>query len=335
VLPFAASFDRLLEGGVDTMKITHDDVEAFAGRVVNLPRATVNEEREQVNRLRARLTAHIAKHPDFSLVKMLHGGSVAKGTALRNILDHDVAVYVRLADAPRAGAELVDWLADRLRDAYGGWIDSSQIEATTHCVNIHFKSSGIDIDVVPVLYKGDPDDRGYLISKIDGTPLLTSVRLHLDFVHARKRACPTDWAQVVRLVKWWVHQQGADFRFKSFMVELLCAHLLDTGKIVFDDYVAALDGFFDWILRTELSERVAFSDYYKASALPRRADVIEIFDPVNPENNVARLYTEKDQQRIVEAAARASDAITEARHATTRAQAIECWKIVLGDRFRG
>ncbi|ABD09520.1 hypothetical protein ThrDRAFT_04174 [Frankia casuarinae] len=321
------------------MKITHDDLAVFAGRVVNLPKATADEDRKQVNHLRERLHAHIAKHPNFSLVKMLHAGSVAKGTALRNVLDYDVAVYVRLAEAPQDGAELVDWLAERLREAYGGLIDPSQIEATTHCVNIHFKSSGIDVDVVPVLYEGDPDDRGYLVSKSDGRRLLTSVRLHLDFVRARKRACPTDWAQVVRLVKWWVHAQkdrDADFRFKSFMVELLCAHLLDTDKIVFSDYVTALDGFFDLVVRTELNERIAFTDYYPAYALPRqRTDVIEIFDPVNPENNAARLYTMKDQQRIVTAAERALDAITEARHATTRAQAIECWQVVLGDRFRG
>jgi hypothetical protein len=34
-----------------------------------------------------------------------------------------------------------------------------------HCVNVHFKSTGIDVDVVPVLYEGDADDRGYLIAK--------------------------------------------------------------------------------------------------------------------------------------------------------------------------
>ncbi len=60
-------------------KITHDDLATFAGRAVNLPKEIADEKRRQVNTLRERLTAHIAKNPGFSLVKMLHAGSVAKG----------------------------------------------------------------------------------------------------------------------------------------------------------------------------------------------------------------------------------------------------------------
>lgn len=326
------------------LKITHDDVAAFAARAVNLQRDTANERRRQVNTLRDRLATHIADNPGFSLVKMLHAGSVAKGTALRTFNDFDVAIYVKRDDAPVEETVLVEWTADRLREAYRGVLDPSQITPSTHCVNVHFKSTGTDVDVVPVLYEGDPDDRGYLIAKdsVDRTDwLLTSVRLHLDFVRDRRNACKDDWAQVVRLVKWWVREQrmhtpGDEFRFKSFMVELLCAHLLDTSRIDFTDYVAALDGFFDYVARTGLKERIAFDDYYAASALPsERVGEIEIFDPVNPKNNTARQYEEQDRVRIVDAAAAASDAITEASCATTKDQAVDCWRVVFGRGFRG
>jgi tRNA nucleotidyltransferase (CCA-adding enzyme) len=328
-----------------TPKITHADVAAFSGRAVNLPRDTAYAKREQVNTLRKRLKTHIASNPGFSLVKMLHAGSVAKGTALRTFNDFDVAIYVERDDAPVEEAELVAWTAERLREAYRGLLDPSQITPGTHCVNVHFKSTGTDVDVVPVLYEGDPGDRGYLIAKdaADRTHwLLTSVRLHLDFVQVRKDACKDDWAQVVRLVKWWVREQrmssgpGDEFRFKSFMVELLCAHLLDTSRVDFTDYVTALDGVFEYIVRTELRERIAFNTYYPASDLPaERVGEIEIFDPVNPKNNTARLYEERDRVRIVEAAEAALDAITEASYATTKEQAVKCWQVVLGNRFRG
>jgi predicted nucleotidyltransferase len=328
-----------------TPKITHADVEDFAGRVVNLPRQTAIDRRGQVNKLRERLKSHIALNPGFSLVKMLHAGSVAKGTALRTFNDFDVAVYVKRDEAPVEESELVEWLAERLREAYKGLLDPSQITPGTHCVNVHFKSTGTDVDVVPVLYEGDADDRGYLIAKdaADRTDwLLTSVRLHLDFVQARKNDCPGDWAQVVRLVKWWVREQVMSsppddkFRFKSFIVELLCAHLLDTARVQFTDYVAALEGFFDYVVRTELRERIAFDKYYPASDLPAaRVGEIEIFDPVNPANNAARLYEQRDRIRIVDAAEAALDAITEARYATTKDQAVKCWQVVLGSRFRG
>ena len=322
-------------------KITHDEVVGFADRAVNLPRVLANEKRKQVNTLRDRLAAYIANNQGFSLVKMLHAGSVAKGTALLTFNDFDVAVYVRKDQAPVEEAQLIEWIAERLREAYGGLIDPSQIQPGTHCVHIQFKSSGTQIDVVPVLYEGDPDDRGYLVAKDTGDRLLTSVRLHLDFVRARKNSCPGDWAQVVRLVKWWVREQGMRapdgvFRFKSFLVELVCAHLLDKNLIVFGDYVAALEGFFDYLVRTELTERIAFGDYYRSSTLPgTQVDEVEIFDPVNPNNNVARLYEITDRKRIVNAAEQALDAITEASFATTKAQAIECWQVVLGTKFRG
>src|SRR6185437_9552308 len=120
------------------------------------------------------------------------------------------------------------------------------------------------------------------------------------------------------------------------MVELVCAHLLDQGLATFEDFTNALEGFFDYVVRTELTERIAFTDYYTESALPKtRIGTIEVFDPVCPDNNVARLYDSVDQKRIVQAAEAALDAITEARYAATKAQAIECWQVVIGSRFRG
>ncbi len=324
---------------VPHLKITHDDLAAFASRVVNLPKPIADEKRKQVNTLRERLATHIANNPGFSLVKMLHAGSVAKGTALRTFNDFDVAVYVREQDAPDTDTELIEWMAARLREAYGGLIDPSQIVSGTHCVTITFKGSGTVVDVVPVLYEGDPDDRGYLIANGTGDPLLTSVRLHLDFIRTRKNDCPDHWAQVIRFVKWWSRNQKSqdgEFRFKSFMAELVCAHLLDAGAVAFDDYPSALEGFFDYVVRTELSERIAFTDFYKKSELPKEpVGMIEIFDPVNPTNNVARLYEAAQQKRIVLAAEAALDAITEASYATTKAQAVQCWQVVFGNRFQG
>ncbi len=182
-------------------KISHADLVAFAGRVVNLPREIAEEKRKQVNTLRERLTKHIAENPGFSLVKMLHAGSVAKGTALRTFNDFDVAVYVKKDDAPTKEAELLEWMAARLREAYGGLIDPSQIEVSTHCVTITFKASGTKVDVVPVLYEGDANDCGYLIAKDTGDRLLTSVRRHLAFVRVRKNVFPDYWAQLIRFVK--------------------------------------------------------------------------------------------------------------------------------------
>lgn len=318
--------------------IGHDVLASFAADRVNLPPEDAKACRERVNFLRERLEKYIEANPDFDLIKMLHAGSVAKGTALRTINDMDVAVYVRTAAAPDEG-QLVGWLADRLREAYKGYLDPSQIEAGTHCTTVTFKSGGIrKVDVVPVLYEGDSDDRGYLVSKDTGARLLTSVRLHLEFIRTRKKAYPDHFAQVIRLVKWWVRQQTAidtEFRFKSFLVELIVSHLA-TSDLRLTSYPDALMGVFGYIARTRLAERVAFRDYYDASALPAPTGApIEVFDPVNPENNVAFRYTEVECQRIIAAAEDALGAIAEARYSTTKARAVECWQLVLGPSFKG
>jgi tRNA nucleotidyltransferase (CCA-adding enzyme) len=318
--------------------ITHDDVVSFAGRRVNLPREVAQGHRDQVNTLRERLERHIDENPGFALVKMLHAGSVAKGTALRTVNDLDVAVYVRKDDAPTDEAELVLWTAERLREAYGNLINPDHIQPGIHCVTITFTGSGLSVDVVPVLYEDDPEDRGYLIAKDTGERLLTSVRLHLRFIRARKQAHPDDYAHVVRLVKWWVRQQKlADpgFSCKSFMVELLVAHLADRG-LDLSSYPEALEEVFGYIVKTGLTEQIAFTDFYPAASLPGPTGAaIEVFDPVNPANNIAYQYSTAERDQIVEAADEALGAITEARYATTKAQAVACWQVVLGPSFRG
>jgi hypothetical protein len=61
--------------------------------------------------------------------------------------------------------------------------------------------SGLSVDVVPVLYEGEPNDVGCLVSKGTGEKLRTSVRQHLDFIRGRKNQYPSDLAQLIRFSK--------------------------------------------------------------------------------------------------------------------------------------
>lgn len=320
-----------------TTYITHKEIRDFALERVNVKRDDLTEYRAQANRLREKLEKHIGEHPDYGLVKMRSAGSVAKGTALKTIDDMDLAVYVKSSEAPKAEGELLGWMADRLRAAYPNH-PPEQIEPGLHAVKISFSGSGLDVDVAPVLWEGEDDDVGYLIVPGSGQRVRTSVTQHLKFLRARKDAAPGDFAQVVRLLKWWVRRRkilDESFRFKSFMVELVCAHLADTG-IDFSDYPAAMEAFFAYIVQSELSERISFDDFYEKSELPQpTSDQIEIFDPVNPDNNVAALYTLEQRRRIVEAADEAVSAIAEASYSTTKGRALDCWQIILGPTFKG
>jgi tRNA nucleotidyltransferase (CCA-adding enzyme) len=316
--------------------IDHGDIVRFAADRVNLPKDKADEFRAQARRLREKLDSYLDEHPDFTLRKMLISGSLAKGTALRTLNDIDVACYISGADAPRDIAALLNYLAERLRKAFPNF-SPDQVKPQTYCVTVSFKGSGLDVDVVPILYDGNKDWFGNLVSQDDGSLLRTNIPRHLEFCSKRKKAQETHFAQVVRLVKFWTRKMKAEndqFRFKSFMVELVLAHLADTGAN-FSDYPEALQHFFTYVAKSDFRERIVLTDYYQASAVGTFSEPVRIIDPVNAENNVSRLYTTQQADAIVNAALDAGDAIDAALAATTKQDTVYFWQKVFGSSFQG
>lgn len=315
--------------------VSHADIARFADERVNLPREKASEYRDQVRRLREKLEGYLQEHPDFSLRKMLLSGSLAKGTALRTLNDIDVACYISGANAPNEISALLQYLAERLRKAFPNF-KPEQVKPQTYSVTVSFRGTGLDVDVVPILYNGDPDWYGNLVSQEDGSLLKTSIPLHLEFTRKRKTAAPTDFAQVIRLAKYWVRnvkRERGDFRFKSFMVEMIFAHLCDLNSD-FSDYPEALQRFFTYIARTGLRDRIVFSDCYPPSRVGSFSERIQIIDPVNAENNVARLYSAAQADTIVDAAIDAGDAIDAALAAPTKQETVYYWQKVFGPSFQ-
>lgn len=316
--------------------IDHADIVRFAQDKVNLPKETADEYRGQARRLREKLEGYIAEHPDFTLKKMMVSGSLAKGTALKSLNDIDVACYVSGAQAPHEIQALLDYLAERLRKAFPNF-SPDQVQPQTYSVTVSFRGSGLDVDVVPILYDGDPNWYGNLVSQDDGSLLMTNIPFHLDFIRKRKVAQETHFAQVVRLVKFWARRMKSEkggFRFKSFMIEMIFAHLCDKG-LDLADYPEALQHFFTYIANTGLKDRIVFSDYYDGAKVPALADPVQIIDPVNAANNVSRLYTKAEADAIVEAAIDAGDAIDAALAAPTKQETIYYWQKLFGPGFQG
>lgn len=182
------------------------------------------------------METYLTDHPDFALKKMQLSGSLAKGTALRSLNDIDMAVYVSGSDAPHDVKALLDYLAERLRKAFPNF-SPEQVQPQTYSITVNFRGTGLNVDIVPVLYAGLPDWRGNLVSQDDGSFLETSIPLHLEFARKRKQAQPTHFAQIVRLVKFWARrmkQEHDGFRFKSFMIEMILAKLADDGTDLSD-----------------------------------------------------------------------------------------------------
>lgn len=315
--------------------VGHAEIATFAQEKVNLPKDKADEYRAQARRLRERLEGYLKEHPDFTLKKMMLSGSLAKGTALRSLNDIDVACYISGADAPADVTKLLNYLAERLRKAFANF-SPDQVKPNTYSVTVSFKGSGLDVDVVPILYNGDPEWYGNLVSQDDGTFLETCIPRHLEFIRRRKDAHETDFAQIARLTKFWARNCKRDqeeFRFKSFMIELILAHLADQG-CDFSDYPEALQHFFSYVAKTDLRERIVFSDYYKASTVGSFSERVKIIDPVNHKNNVSKLYTGAEADAIVNAALDAGDAIDSALAAPTKHETVYYWQKVFGSAFQ-
>jgi tRNA nucleotidyltransferase (CCA-adding enzyme) len=315
------------------MHIGHSEIVRFADDRVNLKREDVKEYRDQVNRLRDRLEQHIAENPAFALRKMLLSGSLAKGTALKSINDIDVAVYVSESDAPATMSELIASVAGRLRTAFPNFKPEQVVQNSSN-ITILFSGTGLKVDIVPILYDQDPDWKGHIVYE-NGNKVLTSIPMHLDFIRRRKAKHEQHYAQIIRLLKYWVKYQRSknpEFRFKSFMIELLVAHLVDRG-LELEDYPEALANIFAYLATDAFRTDIAFSDHYDPTDCPECSDPIRIWDPVNHQNNVASRYTTAQREAIIDAALEAGDAVDSALRAPTKAEALRYWRKVFGPTF--
>lgn len=320
----------------------------YAAAKVNLPSVKAKARREQVAHLRKRLESYIDQHPDYSLVKMRASGSVAKHTAINSSSDTDIAAYVRASAVGGVTVDestLLEWLRDRCIQVYGATKDVSDFEISQHAVAITMHGSGLKIDVAPVVYEGQPDDLGHLVTP-NGERVLTSVTLHLRFLKQRKDKAGTEYRELIRLIKQFIYRAklessavGTKLRFKSFLAELIVAYLYDNGwngePLAVKDYLRAFEQFLGYIVQTGLKQPIMFDDYYDLSEIAASTDPVQVWDPVNPANNVASSYTDHDRQRIVDRCSQALDQVTWAGMTPSKTEAVAAWRTLFGPSFPG
>jgi len=328
--------------------VDHEVLVAFARDKVNVPADEAADRRRQVGHLRTRLESYIGAHPSYDLVKMRAAGSTAKHTATRRRpgrgSDADLAAYVRATGVGGIACDerdLLDWLRERCIEVYGATKDAKDFVVSEHAVGITLHGSGLKIDVVPVLYEGAPDDQGYLVTR-QGDRVLTSVTQHITFIQTRRNKVGPAYRELIRLLKAWIAQakhEDDQLRCKSFMIELIVAHLCDNGwhgePLALDDYPRAFEQVLAYVVSTELRVPIVFTDFYPTTAVKATTDPIQIWDPVNPANNVARSYTELHRQRLVKTAQIALENVAWATQSHTKGDANDAWRSLFGPGFQG
>lgn len=117
------------------------------------------------------------------------------------------------------------------------------------------------------------------------------------------------------------------------------AHLWAVGwrgeTLAVDDYPRAFEQVLAYIANTGLQTPISFTDFYGAGELTSSYDPIQIWDPVNPGNNVARSYTDADRKLLVDCAAEALEEVSWAAFAPTKGAANDAWRKLLGPSFEG
>lgn len=308
--------------------VTSDDIATFLDDRVNLKRDDVTAYRDQIRHLRERLTIYVNEHPDFGLIKMLHFGSLAKATAISTLREVDVAVYLRPERlASQELHSVLSTVRDLLIQVYPQ-METSQFVIDPPAVTINFRTSGLRVDVVPVIPNGKPDDRGQLALTYPEW-VETSIPLHLEFIRQRAGRHPR-FRELVRLTKWW--RQERDVPVQSFLIELLWAHLFDVG-VVPDDFQEAMLVFFAYIERTRMEERIVFADNYRPSEVKPLNDLVQVIDPVTPTNNVAAGVTRADRDAILRAAEAALDDVAAGSSSYSKGRGVACYQRVFGSAF--
>lgn len=314
------------------MKLTDAQINYFVSQVLKLPPGKRQEYLKQVDFLIKRLESKIKEDASFQVAGFKKTGSLVKGTVLKpqgdNGVDADVAVYLNVSESDKADVAKLHQIILKLIRAVYPQKQSGDFEVQPRTLGIHFRDSGLDVDLVPIIPIVGQPGYGWQPSSGQGQPVKTSVEGQLAFLRKRSDADPS-YRAVVRLAKKWRNNKEID-QLRSFLIELLLAHLQDTRGAI-PSLEEGIQRFFLYIAQSKLLQPISFPENGTATRFPK--DVVVVLDPVNSTNNVALRLTDAERKEIVQEAERAWERISTASFCAGKGDTIEHWKEVFGRSF--
>ena len=312
------------------MVLTNTQLKYYDSNVLRLPAQKRTEYHEQVDRLIAALKAALADRKDVKITRVVKAGSFAKHTILRKTandpVDVDVVFYIAEPGADHETLqEINDWIFELLVAQYPNK-SVEDFEIQRRAAKVVFVGSGLSVDVVPVIEDADRPGYGWQFDLKDGTKVETCAPGQIKFVRDRKDRDP-NFRTLVRMAKRWRNQ--AELKpLKSFTVELIMAHVLDTQGTV-GSIDQRFRNFLLYIAQSELKERISFAENAKPIG-SFAGHAVVIVDPVCSENNVGSRISGAERQEIVAAAKLAWETANFAAAENDN----DIWKEVFGPRFK-
>jgi hypothetical protein len=314
------------------MQLTDADINVFVNRVLHLGPGKRKEYLAQVDYLIKRMQDKINEDTGFRVKRFQKAGSLPMGTVLKPRdgygVDADVAVYLDISEAERNEVELLHQIICRLLMAVYPTKSPDDFAVQPKTLGIHFRDSGLDIDLVPVIPVSGEQGYCWQPSSQGGKPVKTSVSGQLSFIKARRDGDPL-YRTLVRLAKRWRNQHELA-SLRSFTIELILAHLQDQHGAA-SSLEDGLTRFFLYIAQTQLAEPVSFRENGGVTSYP--SDPVVILDPVNSDNNVTERITVSERDEIGRAATEAWERLSAATWNNYKGETLELWRDVFGRSF--
>lgn len=201
------------------------------------------------------------------------GGSIAKGTFLKDDYDCDIFVKFNLYYKKKD-------ISDLLEKVLKIFPKVNRIHGSRDYFN--FRSNGISFEVVPVL---DIKKAEQAINITDCSPL------HVKWVKDNLRK-NTELVDEIRLAKAFCKAckvYGAESYLRGFS-----GHVLDILTIYYNGFIPLLKNAVKW----KEKEVIDFNNYYNGSALERvnksKLSSLVVIDPIQPERNAAAVLSMKN-----------------------------------------
>ena len=314
------------------MMFTDSQINVFVSKVLHLGQGKREEYISQVDTLIDRLTNQITDNSSFKVKGFRKTGSLVKGTVLKPRgdvgVDADIAVFLDLSDADKEDEDKLHHIIRDLLAAAYPTKDTEDFKVQPRTLGIHFHESGLDVDLVPIIPIPGETGYGWQPSSQRGSPLKTSIEGQLAFIKRRK-ASDSRFRTTVRLIKHWRNEQELS-HFRSFMIELIAAHLIDRDGVS-ESLESGIQRFFLYVAQSELLERISFPELGTVKSFPDHPVVI--LDPVNWENNVTMRLSHEERKEIVDAAQKAFETIETASWKDGKGTTLDLWREVMGRSF--
>lgn len=224
------------------------------------------------------LNKSLKDQKDIKITKVVKAGSFAKYTILRKTnedpVDVDVVFYITGRNADQETlASLSETIHGLLIKIYPTK-NVKDFKIQKKAATVEFAGSGLSVDIVPVLEDPSRPGYGWQFEK-DGTKIETNAPLQIQFVRDRKNK-DADFRTLVRLAKKWRNYNEVK-PLKSFVIELIMAHLLDTQGA--DGTIEQkFRRFLLYIAQSGLKEKIQFAE--NKAPFKTFTDPVVILDPV-------------------------------------------------------